>query len=182
MNSASGSSRSSARLLWQHGLDWLADTELSTRPSDRDRAFELARGLRKLGALPAYRGEVSSYVRRLWEDARVITMVRVCWESVHSAKTSRGRPLRSAPLYVPDMLICEHGLDPSTEERLATVAREAADALVAATAPRVDARSYRARKAELSAAMVAVDELRVLRERGAIRGEAVGRGRPEMLT
>jgi hypothetical protein len=61
------------------------------------------------------------------------------------------------------MLICEHRLKPSTEDRLAAVVGDAVDALIkAAFLP--DSRVYQTRKAELSAALDSVDQLRRLRQ------------------
>lgn len=155
----------SQKPLWRHGLNWLRDTDPSTHWADRDRAFGLAQGLRKLGAQPPYQGDVRRYVHELWDDPHVVSMVRDCWSSVYRAKTSRGRARhsRSNPLYVPDMLIRDAGLRPTTEVRLAAVARDAVNALIE-SAPETDA-TYRHRKRELSAALTAVDELRSLRLR-----------------
>ena len=158
----------SAKPLWQYGLDWLRSEEPSTHPMDRDRAYELAQGLRKLGDLPPWDGDVSNYAHTLWGSSRsdrmVVGMVRVCWSSVWRARTSRGRARhsRSSPLYVPDMLIREHRLKPSTEDRVAAVVGDAVDVLIkAASLP--DSRVYRTRKAELAAALDSVDQLRKLR-------------------
>jgi len=131
--------------------------------------MKLAQGLRKLGDLPPWDGDVSNYAHTLWGSSRsdriVIGMVRVCWSSVWRTKTSRGRSRHSLgdPLYVPDMLIREHRLKPSTEDRLAAVARDAMGALIkCASLP--DSRAYQRRKAELSAALDSVDQLRRLRQ------------------
>jgi hypothetical protein len=156
-----------AKPLWKYGLDsLLEDIGDSTHWMDRDRAFELARGLRIIGERPSYRDEVSPYIGQLWQGWRwTASMVRDCWRTVDRADTSRGRARtpRNHPLYVPDMLIAKHRLRPTTEARLASVARDAVDALARA-APNADAVVYRRRKREMAAALAAVDELRVLRE------------------
>jgi hypothetical protein len=111
---------------------------------------------------------VSNYAHTLWtspHDRIVIAMLRQCWSTMWRAKTSRGRARHSPsdPLYVPDMLIREHRLKPSTEDRLAVVARDAMGALIkSASLP--DSRVYQRRKAELSAALDSVDQLRRLRQ------------------
>jgi hypothetical protein len=166
-----GTRNTPAKPLWQCGLDWLRSTEPSTHPTDRDRAYELAKGLRKLNDLPPWAGDVSNYAHTLWNgphDRIVIAMVRDCWSSVWRARTSRGRARhsRSDPLAVPDMLIRQHLLTPSTEDRLAAVARDAMDALIA-SASLPESRVYQRRKAELSAALESVDQLRKLRARRA---------------
>jgi hypothetical protein len=61
------------------------------------------------------------------------------------------------------MLIRDTGLRPTTEVRLAAVARDAVNAVIE-SAPEADV-TCRHRKRELSAAVTAVDELRSLRLR-----------------
>jgi hypothetical protein len=156
-----------AKPLWQYGLDRLAkDIGGSTHQLDRNRARKLARGLRMLGERPPYREEVSPYIGRLWEDwPWTASMVREIWRSVERAKTSLGRDRHwnGTPLYVPDMLIEEHGLRPRTERRLAAVARDAVDALIEAS-QEADTDVYLERKRQLAEALVAVHHLRFLRQ------------------
>lgn len=53
-------------------------------------------------------------------------MTKECWRNVYRARTSIGRSrIWDVPLYQPDRLIEEYDLEPSTEERLAAVARRA---------------------------------------------------------
>jgi hypothetical protein len=65
------------------------------------------------------------------------------------------------------MLIRDHGLRPTTPERLAAVARDAIDALVASVEMADDCASH-ARDAELAAAIDALVEFRVLRRPTAV--------------
>jgi hypothetical protein len=63
------------------------------------------------------------------------------------------------------MLIREHRLKPSTEDRVAAVVGDAVDALIkAASLP--DSRAYQTRRSELSAALDSVDQLHGLRNHG----------------
>lgn len=151
--------------LWQFGLDWLLGAiGESTNYHDRERARKLARGMRMVGERPPLR-EVGRYVNELWGVWRpAAEMVRETWRSVDRAKTSIGKDKHwdGTPLYVPDMLIEDEGLSPSTEERLAAVARDATDALVGA-AGEPDPAAYLDRRRDVLAAMTGVQHLRVLR-------------------
>jgi hypothetical protein len=151
--------------LWQLGLEWLRETiGSSTHPFDRDRARQLARGMRMVGERPSG-SAVNGYISRLWPTAPwTRAMVRDCWRSVYRAKTSLGRDRHwhRTPLYVPDRLIELHGLQPVTEARLASLAHDAVNALVQA-ADDGDTGSYLQRTRELDAALCAVQHLRFLR-------------------
>jgi hypothetical protein len=117
-----------------------------------------------VGERPPLR-EVGRYANELWAVwLPAAQMVRETWRSVDRAKTSLGKDTHwdRTPLYVPDLLIEEYGLRPSTEERLAAVAREAADALVTA-AGAADTAAYLDRRREFRAAATAVQHLRFLR-------------------
>lgn len=154
-----------SKALWQLGLDWLAEcVGDSTHPNDRRRARELARGMRTVGERPEYRA-VSAYISELWRVwPHSASMVRSCWRSVYRAKTSlgRGRGWYQTSLYVPDMLIEQHGLRPLTEERLAALAHEALDAFLVAAQDHSTA-GYIDRRRELDAALTAIEQLRYLR-------------------
>jgi hypothetical protein len=121
--------------------------------------------MRMLGEHPAYR-EVSAYIGQLWDGwPHAASMTRTSWRSIYRAKTSLGRNnhWNDTPLYDPDRLIECHGLEPVSEVRLASVGRDAVDALVEA-AHGDDTGLYLARKRELDAALVAVHHLRFLRQ------------------
>jgi hypothetical protein len=154
-----------SKALWQFGLDWLVDAiGGSTHWKDRERATRLARGMRMVGEHPEYR-VVSAYISQLWRGwPQSASMVRECWRSVYRAKTSLGRKQGwyQTSLYVPDMLIEQHGLRPLTEERLAAVAHEALDAFLAAAQDH-DTAGYVERRKELDAALTAISQLRYLR-------------------
>jgi hypothetical protein len=151
--------------LWQLGLDWLVDTVGgSTHWLDRERARQLARGMRMGGERPSYR-EVSAYIGELWPDwPHTASMVRESWRGVYCAKMSLGRDSHwdNTPLYGPDWLIEHHGLQPVTEVRLAAVAHDALDALLQA-AQEDDTAAYVARQRALDASLTAVHHLRFLR-------------------
>jgi hypothetical protein len=115
-----------------------------------------------VGERPSLR-EVGSYVSESWDVwLPAAQMVRETWRSVDRAKTSLGKDTHwyGTPLYMPDLLIEKYGLSPSTEVRLAAVARQAADALVIA-AGEANTAAYLDRRREFLAA--AVQHLRFLR-------------------
>ena len=151
--------------LWRLGLDWLLECNgEGTHYLDRERARKLARGLRMVGERPPLR-EVGRYADELWDVwPHAARMVRETWRGVDRAKTSVGRDTHwlRTPLFVPDFLIDKHGLSPGIEERLAAVARDAADALVRA-AGEADAAAYLDRRRELAAAAIVAQHLRFLR-------------------
>jgi hypothetical protein len=156
---------SAAKPLWKLGLDWLLEANGDgTHALDRDRARRLARGMRMVGERPPYE-QVSSYIGQLWDGwPHGASMTRKCWRSVYRAKTSLGRSAHwdDTPLYDVDRLIEQHGLRPVTEVRLAAVAHDAIDALVAAT-QEDDTKGYLARRRELDAALTSIHHLRFLR-------------------
>lgn len=120
--------------------------------------------MRMVGERPPLR-EVGCYASELWDVwLPAARMVRETWRSVDRAKTSLGKDTHwyGTPLYVPDLLIEKYGLSPSTEDRLAAVARHAADALVIA-AGEANTAAYLDRRREFLAAATAVQHLRFLR-------------------
>lgn len=151
--------------MWQLGLDWLLECNgEGTHYLDRERARKLARGMRLVGEQPSLH-EVGRYVGKLWNGwPYAARMVRETWRSVDSAKTSLGRDTHwlGTPLSVPVFLIDKHGLSPSLEDRLAAVARDAADALITA-AREDDTAAYLDRKRELTATTTVAQHLRFLR-------------------
>lgn len=156
---------SATKPLWELGLDWLVEANGGgTHPLDRERARQLARGMRMVGESPKYE-EVSAYIGELWAGwPHAASMTRECWRSVYRAKTSLGRNAHwhDTPLYDADRLIESHALDPVTEVRLAAVAHNAVDALFEA-AQGGDTNAYLARRHELQAVLTAVHHLRFLR-------------------
>jgi hypothetical protein len=150
--------------LWQVGLDWLWEANgEGTHPYDERRAFLLARGLRMLGENPAAK-EVNAYIKGLWREPFAAAMTREAWRSVYRARSSIGRSRRSdAPLFQPDRLIREQGLRPSTEERLAAVAKRALDELIGAAAEEPDRAAFLDRERQLKEALIAISHLRYLR-------------------
>ena len=80
------------------------------------------------------------------------------------AKTAFGRETHwyCTPLQLADVLVEEHEPQPTTEARLAAVARDAVDALVEA-AQETDTTLYLERKRQVADALLAVHHLRFLR-------------------
>src|SRR5215208_5216121 len=70
--------------LWRLGLDWLREANGGgVHPLDRDRARQLARGMRMVGEHPQYR-EVSRYIGHPWEPwPYAASMTRDCWRSAY---------------------------------------------------------------------------------------------------
>lgn len=155
----------SPKPLWKLGLDWLCEANGGACHSlDRDRARNLARGMRMVGEGPEY-VEVSRYIAELWDVwPHSIAMVRDCWRTVYRAQTSLGRDRRvhHTPLYTVDRLIEKHRLEPVTEERLAAVTLSATHAFIEASKGS-DTELYLARRRELDVALTAMRHLKYLR-------------------
>jgi hypothetical protein len=150
--------------LWQRGLDWLWSTDRGDLHwTARKRAISVARGMRKMGEKPDP-ADMRRYVRRRWaDDPLAARMMIETWRGVYRAKTSRGRSdWHDRALYVPDYIVQDRGLRPTTETRLRRVLLEAVDALVRA-ADEGDPRAYALRKRDIEAALASVDELLSLR-------------------
>jgi hypothetical protein len=162
--------RSETDELWLLGLQWLREANgTATHPCDRKRVILLARGMRMLGEEPPMTN-VTEAIRDLWSvggrwsDGRpAARMTKECWRNVYRAKSSLGRSrMWDAPLYQPDCLIEKHGLEPSTEERIAAVAgRAVQDLCDAAWLPSSD--GYVDAQRRVADALATVRHLRYLR-------------------
>lgn len=164
------SDTASSASLWRIGLEWLRGANgTGTHPCDRRRAVLLARGMRMVGEEPPM-AIVSAAIRELWSAGDTWSvgkpaarMTTECWRSVYRARSSIGRSsMWDAPLYQPDRLIAEHGLTPSTDERVAAVARRAVENLCeAAGGPFSD--DYVSAQERLADSLAGVRHLRYLR-------------------
>ena len=128
-----------------------------------------------LGERPAYRELVSPYIGLLWDEwPGAASMVRSSWRAAFRAKTNRrrGHDSRRNPVHVPDMLIRDRGLQPTTEARLTAVAHDAVDALVRA-AVSADRPTYQKRKREFDATLSAIEHLRLLRHPPTYQGGVI---------
>lgn len=150
--------------LWRLGLEWLRGAnERSVHPLDQRRVRLVARGMRMVGESPPP-SEVNREIAALWGRGRLeARMTREIWRSVFRVESSIGRSTAwDTPLVHPDVLIERHGLRPSTEERLESVALRAIERFSQAASSPDSEGHVRAKRGVLDA-MQAFQHLRYLR-------------------
>ena len=155
--------RSTQPELWWLGLEWLREAnEMGVHPFDQGRVRQLARGMRMLGESPSL-SEVSRGIAELWGGGGSARMTREIWRSGFRVESSIGRStIWDKPLFYPDLLIERHDLEPSTEERLESMAHKAIQRLgQAASLP--GSQGYLRAKREVLDALQAFQHLRYLR-------------------
>jgi len=171
--SRSRQTQSDTKPLWQHGFDWL-DSAINVglpHPLDVDRMRMLVKGLQLVGERPSS-AEVKIYLAELWPQfPSTQQRVREIWQTARRYPHRQPRARRlSEPLYVVDLLIEDHALQPVTEDRLEAQAHAAfAEYLDAARSP--DQERYAEARRVLDRTVDAIHRLRRLRFGPAALGE-----------